>query len=249
MMRDFKYGKEYSEIRAEGANEDPRPWDFTAVLKSNLPKEAVVLDCGCGTAFKDVELVPFVKKVVGFDSSEGILEKAKEVVQSAGKRQTIDLALANVDFNFPFPSGYFDMVANMLAPHNAKEEFRVLKPGGMVVMERPGEGDKRNAKLMFGSDDQGPRGYLCDIIEGGLANRYEEDFKKAGFAEVTVREGQWGTYYTRDGLIKVISGARTVRNFDVDKDAAVIDEIEREFTTPRGIRLVQHRILLTARKN
>ena len=196
-------------------------------------------------------IAPLAGKIVGLDSSRAILEKARTNI-IGGKIFNIDLVEFVIqpekDLTFPFAPETFDIVTFMLAPHDAKESFRVLKPGGVVLMERPGEMDKRKAKMLFGADGGGSRGYLCNETPGSLKTKHQQDFTRAGFGEVETRDGFWNTWYSRDGLIKVFSEARTVREFDKEKDKGSIDEVERQFGTTDGIKLSQHRILLIARK-
>lgn len=240
------YKKSYDPQTIQGDIEEARPWQLLQVIRSYIPENARLLDVGCGPGTKLPSLAPFSSGIIGVDTVYGLVFKAKVLVDES---KMVHIEFANADGNrLPFPSGSFDIVTHMLSPHNANEAYRVLRPGGVVIMERVGEQDKWELKEFFGSDEQGPRGYRMEYKKGQLANEYKADFEKAGFSEVSVLDGMFYSWYTRDRLERLIKEAPTIRNFDPVADREILDRVEQELGTPQGIRLQQHRILLVAKK-
>ena len=102
------------------------------------------LDLATGTGDVAIEMVknPAVKKVVGLDMSKGMISKGVEKLASKGLTDRIELIHGDAQ-NIPFDKASFDLVTMSFGIRNVpdasqclKDAFRVLKPGGrMIVME------------------------------------------------------------------------------------------------------------------
>jgi 2-polyprenyl-3-methyl-5-hydroxy-6-metoxy-1,4-benzoquinol methylase len=108
-------------------------------VKRILPlvgKAGRVLDVGCLDGTIGLALKKLGNEVYGIDASEpGIME---------ARRRGIDASLANIEEEFPFPDGMFDLVfAGEVIEHIFdidhlfKEFSRVLKPAGTLVLTTP----------------------------------------------------------------------------------------------------------------
>ena len=246
---DTKVYEGYSQVRPIAKIEEERPWNFLEIVQRYIPEGARFLDAGCGNTFKLEELAGSgtpVARFTGFDINQKLLREAQN--KSLTSHLNLDLLRADINSPFPFPDQSFDVVTFMLARHNAAEAYRVLKPGGIVIMERVGEGEKREVKVLFGSDKEGPRGYLSEKEEGSLLAEYLGDFKAAGFSILEALSGKWATWVDKKGLLTLLQNTPFVRKFDPAKDAAAVDEAERLFTTEKGIALTQHRLAIVALK-
>jgi demethylmenaquinone methyltransferase/2-methoxy-6-polyprenyl-1,4-benzoquinol methylase len=95
----------------------------------------IVLDAGGGTGRVASALVPYVKKVVVADLSQGMLVQAD--------RKGLDAVHSPVE-SLPFEDNAFDRIVMVDALHHvcnqqesADEMWRVLAPGGMIVVQEP----------------------------------------------------------------------------------------------------------------
>jgi ubiquinone/menaquinone biosynthesis C-methylase UbiE len=225
--------------------EEPRPWDIVEEVCKQANPATVMLDIGCGTALKLKDIASRVSRIYGLEPSERMRAKASDNISKWGI--TNIMLVPGYAESLPFNDGIFDMVTCMVAEHDAKEVWRVLKPGGHAILEKIGEGDKRNLKIEFGQDEQGWRGYLCEYAEGERTRRFESEFTSI-FEEVSVRIGEWKTYYTLEGLILLCEEVLMVRGFDQKRDAEVLRTIQEKYMTEKGIETTQQRVLFRARK-
>ena len=97
-----------------------------------------VLDAGCGTGNYTIELAKRGADVIGIDSSEEMLNFARQKVKE--ERFTADFQVADA-LNLPFPDESFDLILSngllcfLTQPEKALIEMRrVLKPGGRLII-------------------------------------------------------------------------------------------------------------------
>lgn len=225
--------------------EAPRPWNLAETIKDYAKSSDTLLDIGCGTAIKLLQLAGNARVVYGIEPNERMRAQAAENVRNAGVSNI--LLIGGCAERLPFTDNSVDVVSCMVAPHLTSEVYRVLKNGGYAILEKIGEMDKRNFKEEFDVDESGTRGQFAYLDTGALARIYEEDFTTL-FSEVSVREGFWDTWYSLEGLLLLLEQTPTIRDFDKTADAAALQKIQRNHTTPKGIATEQHRILIVARK-
>lgn len=110
-----------------------------SLLKSNPP--ALLLDVATGTgdfALQALELNP--EKIIGIDISEGMLEAGRKKIRAKSLENRIELKYADSE-NLPFAENSFDAVTVAFGVRNfenlekgLQEIFRVLKPGGRIIV-------------------------------------------------------------------------------------------------------------------
>ena len=222
-----------------------RPWDIRTEIVSVAADDKHLLDIGCGTSFKLLPLANAFKTITALDISPPMVEASKRNFLSADAKNA---SVVHGDGEIlPFEDASFDVVTAMLSRWHVDEIYRVLRPGGWAIVEMIGSRDKDDIKKEFGSDDKGLRGQHLQYGAHGLADLVEPLFREA-FQEVTVIDGSWPTYLTRDGLIQLLTHTPTVRGFDLQADQSAFSRVCSKYSTARGIVVYQNRILVKAKK-
>lgn len=114
------------------------------LLASLLPKNATVVDLGCGTGRLTELLVPFAQRVVAVDGSEAMIEAARtrlrETHGPSVDEGKIEFCLAQLQ-NLPLDSAQADVALMVLVAHYVSdpaaafvEAARLLKPGGQLLI-------------------------------------------------------------------------------------------------------------------
>jgi len=116
----------------------PRRQEEQLVKLAGLPVNGILLDAGGGTGRVSRALCEYVSQVVIVDLSLGMLAQAK-----ANAKQGLLLACAHSE-RLPFPANHFERIIMVDALHHvvnqgetAGDLYRVLKPGGFLVVEEP----------------------------------------------------------------------------------------------------------------
>lgn len=121
---------------------------FVELLKSVDGKD--VLDLGCGTGRHVIALAREGFRVFGLDIVETAIEVAKERLQEEGLEA--EVRVGNFYEKLPYEDNFFDGVISTIAIHHArvfrikraiKEIKRVMRPGGILMIEVPANDPKR----------------------------------------------------------------------------------------------------------
>jgi len=222
-----------------------RPWYQIDIIKKYIKSDDILLDNGCGTAIKIIKVANDVKMIYGLEPNPSMRTKAEENIKEYSIKNMI--LINGYSYNIPFPSEKFDIVTSMLAPYDVHEIWRVLKPGGYAILETIGDRDKWNLKPLFGKDDIGPRGQNAHFKKEEKYKMLEKQFS-AFFSETNIRNGSWPVFYTIEGLILLLEQTPTIRGFDKEKDAGILEKIKTEFMTEQEIETNENRILVIAKK-
>jgi ubiquinone/menaquinone biosynthesis C-methylase UbiE len=120
-----------------GTSEENTAW--IQELGRDLPSAALeVLDVGCGTCAMGLLFAEMGHQVTGVDLSEDMIARARRKAEES--RLVIDLRTCDAE-HLPFEDGSFDVIVTrhllwtLPNPEIAlKEWFRVLTPGGMLLV-------------------------------------------------------------------------------------------------------------------
>lgn len=220
----------------------PRPWNIIELIKTNLPAEnSCILDLGTGTGFKVIPLLLKNTTVFGLEISRSMIMAAKRNINLKKF-----LPLQGDNLTLPFKNDSFDYVLSFLSHWSPEEIARVIKPNGEVFIEWIGCEDKIDFKSFFPDDDHGPRGqYVQFRLNVFIKNLYTAFEKYFNFVEV--KNGYWETFYSKHGLIELLSHTPTIRSFDFHKDKSYLENAIQKFQTNNGIKLTQNRVLIHAK--
>lgn len=239
------YDARYDSKLLRGTDASSRPWDLMAEIRSRLTPESLMLDIGCGTASRLLPLAPLVRGIVGLEPNPRMLMQAFRNL-SGQKRDNVAVFEGECH-DLLFQEGTFDVVTAMLAPHVTPEVHRVLKPGGITILEKIGDRDKWALGGRFRHDEQGSRARFSEFQPEELAEIFRREFTQL-FSHTVVRNEFWTTYYTLEGLKLLCELTPTIRGFDPVRDMEELESIAMSLMTERGIPLQQNRILIIATK-
>jgi ubiquinone/menaquinone biosynthesis C-methylase UbiE len=143
--------------------------------------ECDVLDFGCGTGLVTLGLQPFVRTILGVDSSAGMLDEL--ALKIADRRiANVSTRCAEVEKGDVLEGSYHLVVTSMTLHHVPQIEpllrqfFRILRPGGRV-----GIADLDLDDGLFHADNEGV--YHAGFAHAALRMKMEE----VGFVDVRFR--------------------------------------------------------------
>ncbi len=183
------------------------------LLKQSQPK--IVLDIATGTGDFAIEIFKRIKpeKITGIDISEGMLKVGEEKIRKKGLPEYIEFQKGDSE-NLDFPEKYFDAVTAAFGVRNfeslrkgLKEMFRVLKPGGQLVILEFSQPEKFPVKQFYGfyskyilpafgklfSKDKSAYTYLPESVNAfPYGNTFAEILKEIGFSSVKFKQFAFG---------------------------------------------------------
>lgn len=243
-----RYESTYDSLLLRGIDDPqtPRPWNLFNEIKKHSSVGKVLLDIGCGTAFKLLPLSPYLKKMIGIDISDSMLLAAKNHIEQK-RLKNIQLVKATSE-KIPLTPKSIDIITSMLSRWDIKELATIIKSNGIVLIEHIGCEDKIDFKKLFGKDSMGWRGQLMEYEKDKYLNLLRENFSQY-FEYVTIENGFWNTYYTAHGLKELLLNTPTIRNYHQLFDKEKLDAAISLFSTKKGIKLTQNRMLIYARNS
>lgn len=118
-------------------------WRRAALPEIVEPTPQRVLDVACGTGDSTIAIARALapgSRVIGSDISEGMMRYVMEKAEKAGVADRVDVETADAE-NLPYADAGFDRVTCAFGVRNFEhkerglaEMYRVLKPGGRVVI-------------------------------------------------------------------------------------------------------------------
>jgi len=143
-----------------------------------LSTEMDAMDFGCGTGLLSIRLLPFVRSVVGVDSSPGMLEVFKKKTLIGGLSA---ISGRLVDIEKDTLTGNYDLVTSSMTMHHIQNlpslflQFHaVLKPGGRLCIA--------DLDLDGGKFHPDPTGVFHEGFDRGAMKNL---FEKSGFGAIT----------------------------------------------------------------
>ena len=208
-----------------------------------MPKDANVLDLGCGLGDVALKMGAKADEVIGVDVSQVALAHAQKK-----QGQVSNVRFQHADANkLPFPTETFDLVVSRRGPatdsmKTLREACRVLRKGGLLMELTIGEEDKHNIAQIF------KRGQMYNVKQKVTVSKTRM-LQRAGFKVVSARDYlATEIFHSLDDLLNRLKSAPIIPKFDARKDKAYLERVEKELKTPRGIETEIHRVILIAQK-
>jgi len=228
-----KYRKEFS-------GEDPEKI-FKEKLLELSSKDKTALDIGCADGKFTISVAPYFKKVYGIDTSQVNLEIAKGHSGDKGSK--------NVEYSFQdasqtnFSDSFFDLAYCRRGPTYFSEYNRILKSGGHYVEIAIGEKDAVEIKKTF------RRGQDYGEWDNSRLDKDINALKDLNFEIVFAENYHYLEYFpSYEDLDLFLQGVPIFEDYDSENDRVKLDKYIAENTSPKGISLPRHRIVLIAEK-
>jgi len=223
-----KYTKEYPNGEPEKV--------FKEKLFGLSGKDKIALDVGCGDGRFILSIASNFKKIVGIDTSAGMLRAARRLQAGSNLNNVVfkkqDASKAS------FKDKFFDLAYSRRGPTPFVEVFRLLKDGGYFVEIDIGEKDCREVKEVFG---RGQNYGEWDIQRKKVVKQKAE---KAGFRVIYSKDFLYNEYYASyKDLDLFLQGVPIFEDFDSEKDREYLKKYVDKFKAKKGIKMFRHRLV------
>lgn len=171
------HGWDFSHIDGRYTEDTDFPWDYRAVIGQYLKPDMRLLDIDTGGGEFLLSLGHPHNKTAATENYGPNVQLCKETLLPLG----IDFRQADGNGQLPYEDASFDMVIDRHGDFNPDEIYRVLKPGGILVMQQVGaENDRELVQLLCGD--------IASPFPEQYAHKAGEHFHKAGFAVLRQEE-------------------------------------------------------------
>ncbi len=206
---------------------------------SNVKK---VLDLGCGSCRKAINLSKLVDEYYGVDISQEMLSVAQRNKKIYNLHNLNLLCCSN--HYLPFDADSFDLVSCFLSSYDLSEVTRVLKPNGTFILETLSVNDKYEMKRKFGKDSYGWRGIL-------MQRSYKEQICEIQtilepfFYDIEIIHKKYESSFTIESLFELLSMTPTIRDFPLSGDLEILGSLIDETNC---IRVTEEKLIVIAIK-
>lgn len=181
------HGWDFSHIDGRFVEDTDFPWDYRQVIEKYLIPEMKLLDIDTGGGEFLLSLGHPNENTAATENYPPNVRLCKETLLPLG----IDFRPADGNGKLPFDDGSFHMVIDRHGDFNPREIYRVLKPGGIFIMQQVGaENDRELVELLCGKTELPfPEQYAAKAADafrrvGFDILRQEECFRPIRFYDV-----------------------------------------------------------------
>lgn len=204
--------------------------------------ESTVLDLGCGAGFTLCRLAPKVAAIWGFDEDPDLLAAARQRVAAAdlANATLVQGNVAQAEDIAPLPDDSFDLVLSRRGPDVNAALMPKLKAEVYVIQEL--YQDSPSLLEIFGR-----KSFLDDVVPN--PHWLVEHYAMLDLFPVSIKEYFYDSYFRdADQLATYLSQETALLSwpipripFDAQRDREALALFVRYNTTPRGVRVVNHR--------
>lgn len=164
-------GWDFSHIAGRFTEDTDFPWDYKQEIKKYLTPDKKLLDIDTGGGEFLLSLGHPYENTAATENYPPNVQLCKEKLLPLG----VDFRQADGNGVLPYPDASFDLVIDRHGDFNPREIYRVLRPGGVFVMQQVGaENERELVKLLCGEMPMPFPEQYADKAEGA--------FQKAGFS-------------------------------------------------------------------
>ena len=222
--------------------------EIKRLLKQLTTRESHILDLGCGAGQTLCQFAPHVAAAWGFDQEQNLLDGAQHRAQNHGLTNVTFVAgnAANPEDVTKLPNTYFDLIFSERGPNMNQSLINKLKPGGYILQELVGGYDGFHLREILGRRPFTVYAYRSQTDQM-LANMAELNLRP-----ISIREFFYDAFFQDvDHLHAYLTQVSASLNnwriapkpYDPTEDYEELILFARYNTTPRGIRLLQHRLI------
>ena len=226
---------------------------FKRLLNGYLEPNFNVLDLGCGAGQTICQIAPQVNEVWGFDQEHALLVGAKQRAAEAGLENVtfVEGNAAVPEDVEQLPDNHFDLIFTERGPNLNDNLVSKLKQGGIFLQELVSQYDGFHLREFLGRRPFTSYAFRnqSDQMLAVLAN--------LGIRPISVRDFYYDTFYQDLAHLEaylnqvpaLISNWRLgSKSYLPDQDRAALKLYAQYNQTPRGIRLLRHRLNFIGRK-
>ena len=229
---DFAFMKDRSHYEA-------LTWDYPAIVREHMPNAKAMLDMGTGGGEFLSTLAPFpplTAATEGWDVNYPIAQKRLEPLGIQVHHYTDDA-------NLPFADETFNLVINRHESYDAKEIYRIMKPGGRFITQQVGRyNDVDINEVVTGiRPDEG----VWSVADGAA------DFANAGFKIVRTEEAfPITTYYDIAAIVFYLTVIKwAIDDFAVHKYITHLAGLHNQMEQGEPVKVKAHRYFIEAQKS
>ena len=222
-------------------------WDMYEILKNNSNQNSKILDLGTGGGEKVLKYFPEAY-ILGTDFSREMINTAKENLKKSGKKNIEFREMDNLNMDVDPES--FDIVVARHTCIDAKQIYKALKNGGMLILRGVDKLDCWELKRLFNFGQAFNDIKPISVID--YENILDSGFKEVELVPIHVKE----YYKTKEDLKALLYKTPILKDFseenkeikDKEIDENLLDEYIKNNTKDKGILLIRRYYGITAKK-
>ncbi len=233
------HGWDFSHIRDRYEEEHDLPWDYDAIVRARLDREAMLLDYDTGGGEYLLALEHPCHRTAATEGWPPNVELCRQTLVPLG----IDFRPCHDPSTIPFGDSVFDRMINRHGSFDPREIHRVLRQGGIFTTEQVGEDNDRDLveQVLPGLEKPFP---------GLNLERQRRAFEEAGFEILDAREAFRPILFYDIGAF--VWFARVIPwefpDFSVDRCFDRLMRMHRTVQRDGMVKGTIHRFLIVARK-
>lgn len=218
-----------------------RPFTFESVLDGLITGATRWLDQGTGGGERLLQHAAHVPTVVGIDAVPNMVHVAERNRRDQGAENVVFIAVDSAATGFP--DGTFDLITNRHSVLAIDETARLLRIGGHFLTQKVGPDNAADLFAAFHWKGDFPAEWKKPLADARAT------FEACGLEVVNCAEYRidWWIHDV-ESLIFWLRSVPTPAPFDIDEHWVGINRAIEALVDEQGIRTVEHRELLVARR-